>query len=334
VIKKITLIAVLSTFLLLMVSAFRNSSIQAQQLLLSTAGSEHISLKIDENDPYKSKFFRVRGTPRINVNTVSGGVEVYENEALNGVQIDLFLKRSFSLWSGARNLDNYRIILQQRGDHIIASVEDKRSGRNYKADAGIEFNFVIQTPSDASVEVQTMTGDISVSGISGKHYIRNHTGNIDLWRVSGETRVSSTAGTLTVGDNHGTLFMKTVTGNVNVDRSSGEIRLKTIEGNVELHEISGTLVTSTTTGNIFSDFTEVSEGVFIETISGNIDLVIPRLNGYQITAAAMEFNFDELNLSQSEMDVEFRNASLTIRDGQIPINLSSVSGKITVKENN
>jgi len=259
---------------------------------------------------------------------------VYENEALNGVQIDLFLKRSFSLWSGARNLDNYRIILQQRGDHIIASVEDKRSGRNYKADAGIEFNFVIQTPSDASVEVQTMTGDISVSGISGKHYIRNHTGNIDLWRVSGETRVSSTAGTLTVGDNHGTLFMKTVTGNVNVDRSSGEIRLKTIEGNVELHEISGTLVTSTTTGNIFSDFTEVSEGVFIETISGNIDLVIPRLNGYQITAAAMEFNFDELNLSQSEMDVEFRNASLTIRDGQIPINLSSVSGKITVKENN
>lgn len=324
----------MSAFLLLLVSAYGNSLLQAQQLMVNTIDSNTLSQKVDENDPYKSQFFRVRGAPRITVNTVTGGVEVYENESLNGVQVDLFVKRSFSLWSGTHNLDNYRIILQQRGDQIIASVEDKRSGRRYKTDAGIEFNFIIQTPANASVQIQSMAGDISVQGISGNHFIQNHTGKIDLWRVDGETRVSSTAGNITVADNNGTLFMKTVTGNVLVEKSNGEIRLKTVEGNVEAHEISGTLVASTATGNIFSDFSEISKGIFMETISGNIDLIVPGRTGYQITAEAMEFDFDELDLTQSEMDVEFRNASLTIRDGQIPVSLSSVSGKITVKENN
>lgn len=317
-----------------MVSALEKGSIQAQQLMIKTTGSEKLIPKIDEKDPEKSKFFRVDGAPRITVNTVSGDVEVYENNSLNGVQVDLFVKQSFSLWSGARNLENYRIILQQRGDHIIASVEDKRSGRIYKADAGIEFNFVIQTPAEASVEVQSMIGDISVSGISGKHFLQNHEGDIDLWRVNGETRVSSTAGNLTVSENVGTLFMKTVTGDVLVERSRGEIRLKTIEGNVEANEISGTLVASTVTGNIFSDFTEVSEGIFMETTTGSIDLIIPDHTGYKIKAEALEFDFDELDLAQYEANVELRNAHITIRDGQIPINLSSVSGKITVKDNN
>lgn len=333
-IKQISLLAVLSSVLLLATIALDSGILRAQQLMLNTADSKTIATTIDENDPYKSRFFRVRGAPRVTVNTVSGGVEVYENEALDGVQVDLYVKRSFSLWSGARNLDNYRIILQQRGDHIIASVEDKRSGRNYKADTGIEFNFVIQTPAKASVEIQSMAGDISVQGISGKHFIQNHTGDIDLWKVEGETRISSTAGNLGVAENRGILFMKTVTGNILVERSSGEVRLKSVEGNVELHEIEGTLVTSTVTGNIFSQFTEVTKGIFMESISGSINLIIPGRNGYQITAEAMEFDFDELDLTDSETNMEFRNASLTIRDGQIPINLASVSGKITVKENN
>lgn len=324
----------MSIFLLLSASVFEKGSLQAQQLLINTVSTESIAPEIDENDPYRSKFFRVRGNPRIKINTVSGGVEVYENESLNGVQVDLFVKQSFSLWSGARNLENYRIILQQRGDHIIASVEDKRSGRSYKANAGIEFNFVIQTPAKASVEIQSMAGDISVQGISGKHFIQNHTGDIDLWRVEGETRVSSTAGNVSVSDNGGTLFMKTVTGDVLIEKSRGEIRLKTIEGNVEAHEISGTLVASSVTGNIFSEFTEVSKGIFMETMSGNIELIIPEQSGYKIAAEALEFDFDELDLNDDEARVEFRNASLTIRDGQIPINLSSASGKITVKESN
>lgn len=325
---------VLSSIFLLMISALDYGSLQAQQLMLNTAGIETIALKSEENDPYKSRFFKVRGAPKVTVNTVSGGVEVYENEALDGVHVDLYIDRSFSLWSGARNLDNYRIILQQRGDHIIASVEDKQSGRKYKSDAGIEFNFVIQTPAKASLEIQSMAGDISVQRISGKHFIQNHTGNIDLWKVEGETRVSSTAGSVGVSENRGTLFMKTVTGDIFVEKSSGEIRLKSVEGNIEVQEIRGTLVSSTVTGNIFSQFDEVTKGIFMESISGNIDLIIPGSMGYQITAKAMEFDFDELNLTQSETDVEFRNASLTIRDGEIPINLSSVSGKITVKENN
>lgn len=331
-IKEICLTVIFSSFILLLYATPDIGALQAQHLLLKATGSETTPLKSVESDPYRSSFFRVSGTPRITVNTVSGGVEVYENEALDGVQVDLFVNRSFSLWSGARNLDNYRILLQQRGDQIIASVEDKRSGRGYKGDSGIEFNFVIQTPEKASVEIQSMTGHISVQGISGRHFIQNHSGDIDLWKIDGKTRVSSTEGDIGVTENSGTLFMKTVTGDIFIEKSSGEIRLKSVEGNIEVHEIEGTLVTSTVNGNIFSQFTEVTKGIFMQSVTGNIDLIVPGRSGYQITAEAMEFDFDELDLTQSEMDMNFRNASLTIRDGEIPIKLESVSGKITVKE--
>jgi len=82
VIKKKSLLAVLSSFLLLATTALDSGILRAQQLMLNTSDSQILATTINENDPYKSRFFRVRGAPRITVNTVSGGVEVYENEAL------------------------------------------------------------------------------------------------------------------------------------------------------------------------------------------------------------------------------------------------------------
>lgn len=302
----------------------------AAQQIIAKAGA--VTGENERNDPYRSEFFRVRGAPTINIHTISGDIEVIQNSALQGVQIDIYAKQSFSLWSGTRSLDNYRVILQQKGDNIIASVEDKRSSRNYRSDSGVRFSFVIQVPKESSLNLRTAEGKIIASGIVGKQFVQNHSGSIQLSDIQGELRAASTTGTIEIENSSGTIFSKTVGGDLFVRESSGEIRLRTVSGSIYTTGISGTLVAASTSGDIESGFYNISDGVYLETTSGDVELQIPKGPGYSITAEAMRFNFDELEGMNSDKSVRFRNASVTVRDGEIPVNIKTVAGTVTVRD--
>ncbi|MFO7799873.1 MAG: DUF4097 family beta strand repeat-containing protein, partial [Rhodohalobacter sp.] len=173
---------------------------------------------------------------------------------------------------------------------------------------------------------------INADGVEGQHYIQNHAGNLEIKNLTGEVRVISTAGDIRLENLSGNIFAKTVSGDVMTDQNRGEIRLRTTTGNITTTALSGTLVAATTSGNIQSAFDEVSVGVYLETSTGNIDLQLPKLAGYEIDARGLSFNFDELTGEKITKDVGFRNATVQIREGGIPVNLKTVAGSIRVRE--
>lgn len=322
---------IISTVVLFVLLIFGSGAkdISAQQLMLNSRAMAEGEL---HEDPYRSQFFRVNGAPSITVHTISGDIEVIQNPSINGVQIDIFAKQSFSLWSGSQSLDNYRVILQQNGTNIIASVEDKRSGRNYRSDSGVQFSFVVQVPAKASVNLRSADGDISATGISGKHYIQNHSGELNLKNIDGEIRAVSTSGNVVIDNVNGLLFSKTVSGDFNIKNSTGEMRTRTVSGSIFASNIGGVLVAATTSGDIFSDFYSISEGIYLKSTTGNVEVLLPKGPGYSITAEAMDFNFKQLDTTNSDISVQFRNASVIIREGGIPVNVSTVAGTVTVRE--
>ena len=285
-----------------------------------------------QNDPYRSEFFRVDSNPTININTFSGDIEVVQNPGVEGVQVDLYVKREFSLWSGTRNLDNFRIIIQKQGNTVIASVEDRRSGSIQRVSSDVKFTFIVQVPAKASLNLRTISGEINADGVEGKHYIQNHAGNLVIKNLTGEVRVISTAGNIVLDNLQGNIFAKTVSGDIKTDQNRGEVRLRTTTGNITTTALSGTLVAATTSGNIESDFNEVSVGVYLETSTGNIDLELPKLAGYDIDARGLSFNFNDLIGEDIIKDIGFRDASVQIREGGIPVNLKTVAGSIRVRE--
>jgi len=285
-----------------------------------------------QSDPYRTEFFRVAGNPTININTISGDIEVAQNPGIDGVQVDLFVKREFSLWSGTRNLDNFRIIIQKQGNTVIASVEDRRSGSTQHSSSDVKFTFIVQVPAKASLSLRTISGEIYADGVEGQHYIQNHAGDLEIKNLTGEVRVISTAGNILLDNLNGNIFAKTVSGNIMTDQSRGEVRLRTTTGNITTTALSGTLVAATTSGNIQSDFNEVSVGVYLETSTGNIDLQLPKLAGYEVDARGLSFNFDELTGEEITKDIGFRDATVQIREGGIPVNLKTVAGSIRVRE--
>lgn len=307
-------------------------SLHAQQVAYGMEYSTSSTPEEIQEKPYKSKFFHVRGIPKVTVHTTSGNIEVFQNPDIDGVTVDLYLERSFSLWSGKRSLDNFRIILQQQGDHIIASVEETNSG-SISAASDIKFHFVVQTPAKISSNLRTLNGDIFLENVEGHHFVQNQSGDINISHSSGEIRVVSTLGNIGLDNLLGNVYAKTVNGNVNVSSNSGEVRVRSVSGNIIASDITGTLVSATTSGDIFADFTDVSKGIYLETLSGDIDLLLPATNGYNIEGKAMRYDLEGLNEeTMSQRHQNHRQLSVVIREGGLPVHISTMSGQIRIAE--
>lgn len=319
--------------LLLFLGMFDYSN--AQQVAYSytnEAVTEIPSFNGNQEKPYQSEFFRVRGIPKVTVHTTVGNVEVFQNPDIDGVKVDLFLERSFSLWSGRRSLDNFRIILQQQGDHIIASVEDKKSG-NVPSGGDMKFHFLVQTPREVSTNLRTFNGDIILENVEGHHFIQNQSGNITINHTKGEIRVVSTLGNIDLTDLEGNVYAKTVNGSVNVVSNSGEVRVRSVSGNITASHVRGTLVSATTSGNIFADFMDVSKGIYLETLSGDIELFLPTTSGFNIEGSAMSYDLRGLSESTiTKKNQTNRDLNVVIREGGVPVHLSTMSGRIRVSE--
>lgn len=284
------------------------------------------------NDPYQSRFFRVGEAPKITVYTTYGDINVVHNPNINGVQVDLYVKREFSLWSGSRSLDNYRIIIQQNGNEVIASVEDKRSGRRSRIEHDVQFSFVVQVPKRGSMNLRTIKGEIEMDGVDGQHFIQNHDGNLYVKNSEGEIRVSSTSGDIDLFELKGNVFAKNVSGSIFSRSNAGEIRLSTVSGHVETSDLTGVLVAATVSGDISAQMQEVSRGIYLESVSGDIDLVLPKYRGYSIKASALRYDFEGLSSSESVKRTQSQFSTIEVREGGIPVNLSSVSGTIRIRE--
>jgi DUF4097 and DUF4098 domain-containing protein YvlB len=318
--------------ILLSQGIFSFAQIQAVNAQPSSFSNSNIHSGENLNDPYESKFFRVDGNANLSVLTINGDIDVVYNPSIRGVQVDLYVKREFSLWAGSRSLDNYRIIIQQQGNRIVASVEDKRPGGRNRSEQNVEFSFVIQVPQNGEMSLRTSNGNILLDGVNGEHFIQNHTGVIRVKRSEGTIRVASSAGNIELDDSKGNLYAKSMSGNVISRNHSGEIRLRTVSGDIETSGTEGVMVAASVSGNINAAFNDVSRGVYMETISGNIDLLLPHFRGFDITAAGMRYNFDGLDDAQTVKQVRSGKATVKIREGGIPVNISTVAGRVSVNE--
>lgn len=283
-------------------------------------------------DPYQSRLFRVSGTPQLTVFTPSGDIEVVHNPDIDGVKVDLYVDRAFSLWPGSRGLDNYRILLQQQGNHIIATVEDKRGGTAGRM--GNRFSFVVQVPRRVSTDLRSMHGNIFLEGVQGKQFLQTHlAGNVEVRQSEGSIQAATQTGEIRLEELKGNISAITLNGSIHIRKNTGEIRVKATNGNIDAGLISGTLISATTNGNIAASFEKVSQGIYLETVNGNITLEVPSYPGYNIRSEGL--GFDLSGFSPSIISREIKNnreVTVVIRDGSLPVQLSTSAGHIQIKE--
>jgi DUF4097 and DUF4098 domain-containing protein YvlB len=150
--------------------------------------------------------------------------------------------------------------------------------------------FNINLPAEFNVDLQTLGGDIIISGeMTGTLKGTTSGGDIRIGDVVGSVDMNTSGGDIIAGDVRGDLYLNTsggdihtglVTGRADVNTSGGDItiekvgktlRARTSGGDVRIGDIGGEATISTSGGDIVVG--RVSDGVSVGTAGGNISLL-------------------------------------------------------------
>ncbi|MDH3621316.1 MAG: DUF4097 domain-containing protein [Gammaproteobacteria bacterium] len=167
-----------------------------------------------------------------------------------------------------RNVEE--LILERDGDRVTVKVKvPKRSG------SGIESDLHIQVPEDSSIDVGTVSADISVTDVGGEQSLNSVSGDIDT--EAGENDVSA----------------ESVSGDVEVNGQGkdAETRANTVSGDVTLFRVAGIVVAESVSGDSIVD-----EGSFsrasLNTVNGEIFFHAELRDGGKLQAETVNGDVD------------------------------------------
>jgi DUF4097 and DUF4098 domain-containing protein YvlB len=242
-----------------------------------------------EDSPYKVREFELTEPGLLTVFTMAGDISVEVVPNSTTARVELYVDRGFAFWSGSKNLDNYRINMIKRGNEIIASVEQKSNEKGI-FDEQMKFSFKVFVPEQVSSQLKTAGGDISIQGIRGSHTLKTSGGSIKIAAITGKIEAYTSGGNIQVERSTGTIFALTDGGNVTLNDSGGELRVKTKGGVVTANRVVGSMLASVDGGDIYAQFNSIAHGVNFETTAGNITLLAPHHDGYDLSLTGTQIN--------------------------------------------
>lgn len=192
----------------------------------------------------------VNGRVRLAVESGAGAIEVTGTPG-SAITVDGTIHESFSLFGGG---DDSAAIHQLETQPPIAQAGNQITVR--RPDGGwfrtLWISYVITTPPDTDLSVQTGSGRIEVAGVQGDAELRTGSGRI---------HVASLGGSLTAS---------TGSGGVSFDRVGGSASLRAGSGSIVGNEVGGRLDASAASGHI--SIHRVDQGGRVHTSSGGMDL--------------------------------------------------------------
>lgn len=143
----------------------------------------------------------------------------------------------------------------------------------------------ISVPEGASVEAESVSGDIEASGLSGVM--------LELRTVSGDLYADASVERLS---------LNSVSGDVEFSGSASRVDIETVSGSADLNGVSGELEVTTVSGDVTVDGGVLTTGEF-EAVSGDIELNVALEDRGRIEVSSMSGDI-ELYLPSSQ-EAEF-----------------------------
>jgi len=188
--------------------------------------------------------------------------------------------------------------------------------------AELRADYVISAPDDAELQIHDDSGAVAVTDVLG---------DMTVETIGAGVQLEDTAGHLTV---------KTVDGTFDCLRCAGRLDVRTISGNLRLIENrSSSIVAQTSTGNILFDGDFLSNGTYkLKNFSGTIEVRFSSANSFDLSATSLQGKvIDEAKLKPpthpTHKAPRYANSLFgTYNDGRAKVELSSLSGTITIRK--
>jgi DUF4097 and DUF4098 domain-containing protein YvlB len=255
---------------------------------------------------------------------------------------------------------DYSLTVSDNTVHAIA--KQKRNNMDWSRSVSVSFVFYVSA--NTSTKLTTSGGNITLSGLNGKHDFTTSGGNLNLERLKGtingrtsggninltelseEVELSTSGGNITADRCRGKLKLTTSGGSVNLQSLNGEITATTSGGNVKGSTISGSLkahtsggnvrledlrcavTAGTSGGNVYVDITELNGPIKLSNSSGSIDISIPGQKGVDLDLSASRVSTSRLsNFSGKVSDDEVEGK---LNGGGISVRANAGSGRVSL----
>lgn len=193
------------------------------------------------------------------VSNVSGSVEV-EGWSRNQVQV-----------TGTLGDRVEELIFERDGDEILIKVKlPRNSSRSAASD------LVIKVPEASSLDINTVSADIEVSGVEGDQDLNAVSGDITTAFYGSELDAESVSGDIEVAGNNqvGNIRLQTVSGDIDTENLAGEFRGESVSGDVTVVGGSFERVRAETVNGEIVLHARLADGgrMDVETINGAVDV--------------------------------------------------------------
>ncbi len=139
-----------------------------------------------------------------------------------------------------------------------------------------ESDLEVRIPAGSTLEVETVTADITTSELSGNLDLNTVTGQIDVIGSPARVRTESMTGDITIEAPQGPVRASTVSGRITIKEASGRVDAETISGQVKVagKEIEEVNISSLSGHVYFEDDLVQGAIVHIENHSGSVTLTL------------------------------------------------------------
>ncbi len=163
------------------------------------------------------------------------------------------------------------LIFERDGDEILIKVKVPR--RN---NGGISSDLVISVPEGSSLQVNTVSADIDVTGVMGEQELQSVSGDVVTEAHEADIELGSVSGDVAVQGDNKTIRsrLNTVSGDIDTDNLAGDLGAETVSG--DLTAINGSFsrvnLNSVNGEIIFRAELRDDGRMDVETVNGSVDI--------------------------------------------------------------
>jgi len=230
----------------------------------------------DSSGPVIDETRGLKSNGRVSVNNVAGIIEVTTWDR-NEVSI-----------GGRLGSSDDKLEISGDSNELNLVVRLPKKSRN-----GHDTVLELRVPTNARVELETVSADVVVNGSKGPVKVNTVSGDIALALASSEVSVQTVSGDVKLKAPSTNTRLNSISGDLDLDGLSGQLSLETVSGNIELRRGGkfSDLKLKSVSGDLRLDVALTdSAQVGGQTLSGEITMIVPQsLNG---TALLKSFSGD------------------------------------------
>ena len=229
-----------------------------------------------------------------------------------------------------RDVEELEVRSKGREVRIKVEFEERRGGRN------VASHLEIQVPSASLVDVETVSAEITVDGVSGALEVETVSGNLTVEGALESVDVETVSGQVDVLASTEYLKLEGVSGDLQLVGASGEVDVELVSGDVEIRAESLRQLEAKVVSGDLDIYGAPAPGSEIEVSShsGDVTLWLPSTTSAKFEVQTFSGDIEnrlgpaarKTNRYTSERELKF-----TLGDGSADIELQSFSGTVAIR---